>query len=344
MNEDPAHTTLEDAAIAWLTERDDGFSPARAREFAQWLRADPRHAAAVARLEQTLGLLHELPDFRAEVNTAFARAAPVVPFSVPAGARPSRRPRRWARWLAGSGVAAALTLAAATAWRLLPHAAESSYATTVAGYQRARLTDGSTVELNAATALQVKFTGAGRSVSLHTGEAHFDVAHDAARPFVVQAGGVFVRAVGTSFNVRLASDGAVEVIVSEGRVCVGQGTAAAAAAPASPLVSAGERLVVPRQVPAPAAEKMTGAALRSALAWREPLADFADAPLQEVVARFNARNRVQLVIADAELARRRIGGTFPLDQAEAFVRMLETDGEIVGERRGQDQIMLRRGP
>jgi hypothetical protein len=51
---------IEDAAIAWLTERDDGFSPEREREFARWLRADPRHPAAIARLEQTVGLLHEL--------------------------------------------------------------------------------------------------------------------------------------------------------------------------------------------------------------------------------------------------------------------------------------------
>jgi transmembrane sensor len=73
------------------------------------------------------------------------------------------------------------------------------------------------------------------------------------------------------------------------------------------------------------------------------LADFAEAPLSEVVARFNARNRVQLTLADAELGTRRIGGTFALDEAEAFVRLLERDGEIVAERRGETEILLRRG-
>ena len=94
-----AAALLEEAAIAWLTERDDGFSPAREREFAQWLRADPRHAAAVARLEQTLGLLEALPEFRSEINTAFDRAAPIVAFppTAPSDLRPAHRWPRGSR-------------------------------------------------------------------------------------------------------------------------------------------------------------------------------------------------------------------------------------------------------
>jgi transmembrane sensor len=338
----PPDAALEDAAIAWLAERDDGFSPAREREYAQWLRADPLHAAAVARLEQTLGLLHELPEFRAELNTAFDRGAPVVPFA-PAADAPSRRVRRrTGRGLAWSGIAAAITLAGLIAWHWLPYSTENYYATTVAGYQRARLGDGSTIELNAASALRVQFTAAERHVNLEAGEAHFAVAHDAARPFVVRAGGVFVRAVGTAFNVRIASDGTVEVIVAEGKVRVGQGRSDTATATDAPIVAAGERLVLPRQVPLPVVEKVPPAALRTALAWQGRLVEFADAPLSEVVARFNARNQVQLVVADAELGHRRIGGTFAIDEAEAFVRLLELDGEIVAEPHGVGEIRLRR--
>jgi ferric-dicitrate binding protein FerR (iron transport regulator) len=46
-------------------------------------------------------------------------------------------------------------------------------------------------------------------------------------------------------------------------------------------------------------------------------------------------------VDDPELASRRIGGTFALDQAEAFVRLLERDGAIVGERRNENEIHLR---
>jgi transmembrane sensor len=336
---DPA--ALEDTAITWLTERADGFSPAREHEFAQWLRADPRHAATVARLEQTLGLLDELPEFRAEINTAFDRTAPVVPFA-PVAAPPAHSIRRRPRVVAWMGVAAALVLGLGVAWRTLRAPEETRYATTVSGYERAQLSDGSTLQLNAATAVRVQFTAATRHVRLETGEAHFTVVHDTTRPFVVSIGGVAVRAVGTAFNVRCAADGAIEVTVTEGKVRVGHNGPASSADARAPLVAAGERLILPKQAPAPIPEKIAPAVLRQSLAWQSPLAEFADAPLAEVVARFNARNRLQLVLADAELGARSVGGTFALDEVEAFVRLLVRDGEIVVEPTGASELRLRR--
>jgi transmembrane sensor len=329
-------TQLEDTAIAWLTERQDGFSLPREREFAQWLRADPRHVATVARLEQTLNLLGELPAFRTEINEAFDRAAPVVtfaPFVPPA--------RRWPRALAWMGLAAALVVGAVLSWHTFQTPAIAHYTTTVAGYERARLADGSTLELNAASSARVQFTSVERRVELKTGEAHFAVAHDTARPFIVSAGKVAVRAVGTAFNVRYAANGDVEVIVTEGKVRIGLAGPSSASTESAPLVSAGQRLVLPNQTPAPVVEKIDPTTLRAALAWQSRLADFAEAPLSDVIARFNARSRIQLILADEQLATRLIGGTFALDEVEAFVRLLERDGEIVGERRGETLIYLR---
>lgn len=335
---------IEDAAITWLTERDDGFSPAREREFAQWLRADPRHAATVARLEQTLGLLGELPEFRSEINTAFNRAAPVVAFPPASAEQPTLAPapRRWSRAFVRAGLAAALAFGSFVGWRALQPPREIHFTTTVAGYERARLDDGSTLELNAASAVRVQFTAAERHVKLESGEAHFAVAHDTARPFIVSAGGIAVRAVGTAFNVRYATGGDIEVTVTEGKVRIGQSGPESSAAESAPLVTAGQRIVLPHHAPLPAVEQVDPAALRAALAWQSRLADFAEAPLADVIARFNARSRIQLLIADETLADRRIGGTFALDEAEAFVRLLERDGEIIGERRGETEIHLRR--
>ena len=344
MKPNPSSAAIEDAAITWLTERDDGFSPAREREFAQWLRADPRHAATVARLEQTLGLLGELPEFRSDINTAFDRAAPVLAFPPASAEQPTLAPapRRWSRAFAWAGLAAALALGSFVGWRALQPSPEIHFTTTVAGYERARLDDGSTLELNAASAVRVQFTAAERHVQLESGEAHFAVAHDTARPFIVSAGGIAVRAVGTAFNVRYTSGGDIEVTVTEGKVRVGQSGPASSAAESAPLVSAGQRIVLPHHAPPPTVEQVDPATLRAALAWQSRLADFAEAPLADVIARFNARSRIQLLIADETLADRRIGGTFALDEAEAFVRLLERDGEIVGERRGETEIHLRR--
>ncbi len=336
---------LEDAAIAWLTERDDGFSPAREREFAQWLRADSRHAATVARLEQTLGLLGALPEFRSEINTAFDRAAPVVAFPPATAEQPTLAPapRRWSRTFAWAGLAAALAFGSFVGWRALRPPPAIHYTTTVAGYERARLDDGSTLELNAASAVRVQFTPAERRVQLESGEAHFAVAHDTARPFIVSAGPIAVRAVGTAFNVRYTAGGDIEVTVTEGKVAVsGVERVDPNALSAAIFVSAGQRIVLPHHAPPPTVEQVDPATLRAALAWQSRLADFAEAPLADVIARFNARSRIQLFLADEKLADRRIGGTFALDEAEAFVRLLERDGEIVGERRGETEIHLRR--
>ena len=345
MKTNPSNAAIEGAAIAWLTERDDGFSPAREREFAQWLRADPRHAATVARLEQTLGLLGALPEFRSEINTAFDRAALVVAFPPATTEQPTLTPapRRWSRTFAWAGLAAALAFGSFLGWHALRPPATIHYTTTVAGYERARLDDGSTLELNAASAARVQFTAAERRVELTNGEAHFAVAHDTARPFIVNAGGIAVRAVGTAFNVRYTDAGAIEVTVTEGKVAVsGTERVDPDALSNAIFVTAGQRIVLPRHAPPPTVEQVDPATLRAALAWQSRLADFAEAPLADVIARFNTRSRIQLFIADETLADRRIGGTFALDESEAFVRLLERDGEIIGERRGETEIHLRR--
>jgi transmembrane sensor len=331
---DPA--TLEATATAWLIERDDGFTPQREREFAQWLQADRRHAETLARLEQTLDLLKGMPEFRRELTTAFRTAAPIVPF--PRLLSRPRGPR--VKMFAWSAVAA-LMVCALIGWSLRPVEPEVRYATTVAGYQRAQLEDGSTLELNGATRVRVRFSAEERHVQLDAGEANFVVAKDTARPFVVYAGDVSLRAVGTAFNVRHGSNGAVEVIVTEGQVRVSSPNASLFGGGETSLISAGERLHVPLREGGLTVERVSSASLREALQWQSILAEFADVPLADVVTRFNTRSQIQLIVEDPELASRRIGGTFALDQAEAFVRLLERDGTIVGERRNENEIHLR---
>jgi transmembrane sensor len=241
-----------------------------------------------------------------------------------------------------SGLAAALLLGAFLGFRALqsPAAPETRYATTTAGYERARLADGSTLELNTASAARVQFTAAERRVELESGEAHFEVAHDTARPFVVSAGGVAVRAVGTAFNVRFVS-GAVEVTVTEGKVAVERVDLNALSA-APTLIAANQRLALPlapAAAPAPVIEPLAPADVRAVLAWQRRVTDFSDTPLAEVTARFNRHNVLQLVITDPALESRRIGGIFALDDVEAFVRLLERDGIIRAQRQG-DIIQL----
>ena len=319
-------------AGAWLARRDRGFSATEQEEFARWLRANPRHARAVAQLERTMATFDRL--------RAFAPHAPAPPdrdFFAPPPAR---------RWfypsLAALGIAATLLL---SFW-LGPSGAPARwhYATAPGGYERARLIDGSTIELNGGTSLDVEFTPAQRQVRLIRGEAHFQVAKDPAHPFVVTANAVAVSAVGTAFNVRVGQVG-VEVLVTEGRVRVEppppppapRDAPASVAAPAIPLLTAGQKIVVSsdtRSEPAKIAV-LSPEEIERTLAWQPRVAEFAKTPLREVVAAFNRQNRQQIVVDDPELDGLRIGGNFRTDQPDAFVRLLETSFGIEAERTEQ---------
>lgn len=342
--DDPADE-IEQLAAEWLVRRGEGLPPAAAREFAAWRDADPRHAAAVARLEQALGLLARMPQARDALQ------APVVPFPLAPRATPAPPPRRRRLpALAGAGLAAALALAAAAWWpRAGSPAPGRAHATSAGGFERAVLDDGSVVELNGSTELRVDFRAAERRVTLVRGEAHFSVVPDPARPFLVAAGAVSVRAVGTAFNVRLAAE-SVEVLVTEGRVALARPAAGPAPAAPATIVAAQERIVVPvaavpgAGLPPPVVERVGPEVVRAALSWQERRLVFAETPLREVVAQFNRRNRLQLVVPDPALAARPIGGTFAADNAEGFVRLLESGGAVTVERRGEFELVLRPAP
>lgn len=335
MNPDPNPDELEEIAIAWLVERDEGFSPERAQEFVRWLQADPRHGPEIARLEKPIGLLADAPKFRATLQSEFGVCPPKAPV---ASAVPRRRPVFYtAAW---AGLAAALMVGVFFGVRIAGENGGTRYATEEGGYTHARLDDGSTLELNAASSAVVSYSGTRRQVDLVAGEAHFAVTPDAQRPFVVRAGPVTVRAVGTAFNVRRASDGTVEVTVVEGRVALERDTVEAKEDEA--FVDAGQHALLTPSAPSPQIAPLPPEALGRVLAWQTRLAVFDEVPLREIVSRFNERNRLQLRLAESSLGALPVGGTFALNDPEAFARMLTHGGEIVAERRSDSEIELRR--
>lgn len=332
-------------AATWLAQRDDGLSAEEQADFARWQQADPRHAAAVARLEMTWTALQQLREFRPESRVHPDR-------DLLAGARPPAKIISFPAAAALAGLAAAVALAAFTWWPPRPApspaaAGSAAYATTADGYQRVTLEDGSVLELNANSLVHVHYLPEQRRVELKRGEAHFTVAKQPQRPFIVRAGTVAVRAVGTAFNVRLAERD-VEVLVTEGRVKVENHPAGAAAPGELPELGTGERLVVSTQTgpaPAPArAELLPPEAMQAALAWQGPRLRFVETPLADVVTQFNRHNRIQIGLADASLAGLPVDGSFRSENVEAFIRLLESDRTIRVERVTPDRIIIHRVP
>lgn len=350
---DDQNDAISERASLWLAQREEGFTREQADEFDRWLESDPRHAAAIAELEQTCALLEQLP-FVAERLHDLKAPDLARSCEFPANAASRRTP--WRKRYAARAVAIAAALAlSAVGWQWWggPVEAPTRYTTTPTGYERIILADGSMLELNAATDLRVEFSAIERRVTLTTGEAHFSVARDLTRPFVVNGGGISVRAVGTAFNVRIGV-AEVEVLVTEGTVQVGSERHARTVShpqpviPEHPLIQAGERVVIPKvavtvaDVTPPRVEKVAPAAMWEALSWQERKLVFSETPLSEVIAQFNRRNFTQIVILDEELGSRPVGGVFASDNVGAFVRLLEEAGDVIAENGGDREVILRK--
>jgi transmembrane sensor len=330
----PATTDNTDAVAAeWLARRDRGLTAAEQDAYLQWLRSDPRHGAALARLEQAWGALDAL--------TCWQPGHSVQP-NPDLLALPRQRVSR--RIPAGLAAAAVLAAGLFLLWPARePAGPPPAPATVTAGYERRLLPDGSVVELNQGAAVTVDYSAAGRRVELIQGEAHFTVVKNPDRPFVVQAGLVAIRAVGTAFNVRLEPD-TVEVLVTEGRVRVDKPVSPTAGPAAElPLLEAGQRAIIAtvdaamQTVVAPVSVED----IATALAWQPKRLEFFETPLDEVLTEFNRHGGPQLVIGDPSLVALRVGGSFRADNAEAFVRLLEGGFGVQAERTA-GRIILRR--
>jgi transmembrane sensor len=322
------------AASAWVARCDRGLTATEQDEYLQWLRKDPCHGRAIAGLEQGWRMLDTLAEWRP------AHSAQPNPDLL---ARPrSVRLRHWRAagfvFAAAAAVGVGLFLA-----RLAQPVDTAAFAHVhvLPRPERLTLADGSVVELNGTGQIKIEFTPGERRVRLVRGEAHFSVAKNPARPFVVDAGAVSVRAVGTAFDVRRAST-AVEVLVTEGKVHVERPATADAAAPPPTSLVAGERAVVDttaRSMP-PVVTAVTTAEIERTLAWQGVRLEFSSLPLAEVVAEFNLRNPTQVVIGDPDTARLRVGGTFRADNVAGFVRLLETSFGVKTERRPDGTVVL----
>lgn len=355
MTSDNHSAPQQEAAIAeqaaqWLARRDRGLTAAEQDEYLQWLAADPRHATATtqhaAALQRLMALSEWQPGQGADPNPdLFA---------------PSRRRIIRSRWrLATWTLAAAAAIALAALFLRGPSIAD---APSLAAQQftqksfllvneRLVLPDGSVIELKDGSAVVPHYSSTARRIRL-SGEAHFTVAKDASRPFIVEAEGVAVRAIGTEFNVRIDGD-LVDVLVTEGQVRVhspaAPGTidraAIDSASTAAPLVSAGQRAVLSR---APAGSVQVSSVSMSQIAdtlvWQGPRLQFSNTPLSVAVAEFNRRNRTQLVLGSRDLGTFTIGGVFRVTNVEGFVRLLEATLDVQATRRGEHEIVLTRTP
>ena len=236
---------IEARAADWLATLDRPDEPAAVHSaFEAWCRADPRHLAAYLRLLEVWNRLDALKASDPGVADLVAGAAGLTDWPASAPDRASS-PNRLFVVMALAASLLAITVGLAWWQWSRPFGLAiggQRYITALGGFERITLTDGSEVELNTNSELRVRLRRRQREITLLRGEATFEVAPDAARPFIVVAGNTAVRAVGTIFNVEEA-DTRVEVLVTKGVVAVGAPQEVVAPRGAAAMVDAGQMAI-----------------------------------------------------------------------------------------------------
>jgi len=301
----------DERAAHWALRADShSLTAEEEAELEAWMSEDPRNAGAFARAMASnayldravaLGVHREVPD-----GTAPAAEEPA------AETTPGERPGISRRlWLGGAAGAIAASLLAAIGWDRL--VGTETIMADKGNIRRTALRDGSAVTLNTGTEVAVEMQPLERRVSLLAGEANFDVAKDPARPFIVDAGAVRIRVVGTSFIVHLSDLGDVSATVREGRVEVYRGQAAAM------VLSAGDRVLVPSQGAA-AREKLTSGEIDRLGLWQRGEMDLTGLTLADAARQYGRYSDRQIVISDPDVARLKIAGVFSTSDPAGFAK------------------------
>ncbi len=292
---------IEAQAARWIVRIDRyGDRPSLRAEIEAWSAVDDRRRGALLQAE-ALWALH----------AADAASQDAVAARDRANDRVTENRERRRLLLGGAGVAATLVAGAA-----IPRWG-NRYATAIGEIRRVPFADGSLAAINSASVIEVDLGKAKRSVRIERGEAWFQVAKDAHRPFLVNAGRARVQAIGTAFAVR-RRDGGVDVLVTEGVVeAWNEGDSerrVRLAAGAHAFIAADARISEISQATSD---------LDHTLAWRRGEIDLAGRTLGEAVAEFNRYNVRKIVIVDPALEGQRLYGVFRTDDPEGFAATVQ---------------------
>lgn len=306
MKRNSESSMIEARAGDWLAERDraGGALPAeRQQALEAWLSAATAHRIAYLRLAHAWQRAERLRALQASARPPAAEA-----MARPRRAWPSRPLLQ--RTVAGLGLA---LLSGVLVGDLGVRHDPQHYATARGQRESVALADGSRLTLNTATQLRTAVTPLAREVWLDQGEAFFDIARDAKRPFVIHAGPQQVTVLGTKFSLFRDGD-RLRVAVLEGRVQLQaeQRRPTVLVRDDAALADAGQVQVT----------RQSRQQLSASLSWLQGKLVFDQVELAEAARQFNRYGSKQLVITDEAAARIGIGGVFDADNAESFARLL----------------------
>lgn len=305
MNVTSLQDALEEQAIDQLvTLHADTATPSARQAFTRWRQQSPAHEAAAHAAEQLwqdVGQTHQAHQHQLE--------------QLPQPG-PARRPP-W-RWLTGTLAASLCVLAISLQY--IPLASYyADYSTHTSEQRQIRLSDGSVIYLNSATALSVDMQPAQRRITLHSGEALFQVTPDAARPFIVTSADSETRVLGTTFSVRQQGDTS-QVTVQEGKVELRDRTQPNLSQP----LAANQQSSLSNHTLSPVQPVNSD----QLLAWQRGRLIFSQQPLAEVVTELQRHLPGRVLITNRQLAAQKVSGIFNLQQPDTLLHTLQQSLEV----------------
>jgi ferric-dicitrate binding protein FerR (iron transport regulator) len=284
------------------------------REFLAWLRRSPENIAEIFRIAKVAGKVGQVI-----LNAAGVDESNVIDLGMGSGASQhdqqtqvrasaphaheetmktinNKPPSRWKT----AAIAAAATVVLVLAFAENRSWFEPTITTQASQWQHMTLEDGTVVHVGARTKLRVDFSDELRIVHVYRGEAVFEVAKDADRPFIARTSLIDATAIGTRFGVMI--DPGVTTTVSEGIVRV---TARGKPDGNSVELRAGDELRVSDSgLLAPSLE-LAKVDAEKRLDWVNGWWSFDGQTVGEIAHEFNRRNVVQVKIDDPAIAARR---------------------------------------
>jgi len=365
----PDCEAVDEEALAWLV-RLDGDKPLSVSEekvFEEWLSRSPAHREALKSLNvfwahcNVLGELVE-PTSVTEICkkrtlsyffmfSSFGRAATAMVFIVGLVLT---------NWFGSQGITDSNGL----------------YSTVVGQQKTIMLVDGSQMQLNTNSQIQVDYNTGFRNIRLLQGEVHFEVAKDKSKPFRVYAGNGRVQAVGTAFNVYLKK-GDVDVFVTEGEVALASILPVALSTLHSDIQNessndkskvnvlgiavAGQGVTLKTiQIMSQGKEKDISEVqfvtelvltnvndqkpINALLAWRKGLLIFSGESLEEVVEEISRYIPVSIEIVDPELRKIQIGGQIRVADTDSMFKALEANFGLKINRLGYNRVQIVTAP
>lgn len=338
---------IYETASLWLAKMDRGLTPEEEQQLKSWMGQDSTHRQVLMQMAS----LWDRMDHLALLSGLFPTPAPI------------RKPyKTWAAVAASfTLLAVGITLfssqqnqpqvAAQTAWQQ-PQAEtvtllDGQYETAIGEQKTVSLPDSSELVLNTNSLVRVLYTNKQRLLMLEKGELHIQVAHDTERPLSVLAGKKIVQAVGTGFDVHILNEDKVSLMVTDGRVLVGDrqeinpkpNTKIKRLAQNSVSISKGNKIVLGEQKEL--IEPVTSEDINAELSWRQGNIVFRGEPLSEVVQQLGRYSKYSWEIADESIRNTRIAGLFKTGDQNALLQTLSHNFPITYEISSANKIVLR---